>query len=435
MEMERIECSPLQIVAEVTSITRVAAIEKGLELTVRYPETVPKTIRSDPLRIRQALTNLVANAIKFTEEGWVRIEVSLAGSNGAPLLQFAVTDSGIGIDEAKLSTIFDPFCQADRSTTRQFGGTGLGLTISKRIALALGGDLTGSSELGTGSTFEMSIDPGPLGGVEMLENPAEAGEFLCGEEEQVLSPGRLTGKILLVEDTLVNQHLIRIVLENLGLEVRTADNGQIALDKAQEERFDLILMDIRMPVMDGLTATRELRSRGLETPIIALTARALDGANANCIAAGCNGYLTKPIETAAIAKELSKHLGNGSAAPSQPKSGSQGATQYIDIEKSMQRMELDRSTFLSILDESISFLHETLSKLEVAVQSADGSAISYLAHAIASNAGNVGMDHVLTLGRSLENVAEEYTEGDLQQVFRGLQQELVAALQEAKTLV
>jgi PAS domain S-box-containing protein len=304
--VESVDCSPRHIVDEVLSLMCVQANEKLLQLEASCHAGVPLAIRTDPIRLRQILVNLVGNAIKFTSSGQVRIDVSLAGGT-RPMLDFAVSDTGIGISPEHQAEIFRPFSQADASLTRRFGGTGLGLAISRRLAKMLGGEITVRSELGKGSTFTLSIDAGTA-----TQLPPVA-----HDEESNLEPtpaiSRLHGRVLLVEDTPANQHLIEAILSKAGLEVELAASGEEgcrkALRSAAEDRpFDLILLDMQMPGIDGYEAARRLRQQHWQRPIIALTAHAMAGDREKCMAAGCNDYLAKPITRHGLMETVARHL-------------------------------------------------------------------------------------------------------------------------------
>ncbi len=316
LDIERTTCSPTQVLADVTSLMRVRAAAKGIPLELEYAGGIPETIQCDPLRLRQILINLVGNAVKFTETGSVRMVARLLRPVGRPaLLQVEVVDTGIGLTAEQASRLFRPFSQADSSTTRKFGGTGLGLTISKRLAEMLGGDITLESEPGKGSTFTVTVEAGDLEGVRLLEGSTEAVATAAPAPAagNAAPPVRLDGRILLAEDGPDNQRLIAFVLKKAGAEVTVAENGQIALDEALAARdadrpFDLILMDMQMPVMDGYEATQQLRANGYVGPILALTAHAMAGDEAKCRAAGCDGYLTKPIDRAVFLPAVAERL-------------------------------------------------------------------------------------------------------------------------------
>ena len=248
-----------------------------------------------PSRLRQILTNLVGNAIKFTEDGGVRILTRLDECGDDPKMVIHVVDTGIGMSESAATRIFDPFSQADASVTRRFGGTGLGLSISKRLAEALGGGITVTSEEGDGSIFTVTISTGAIENVPRITpTPADL-ETHC-EETENLSISLPEMRVLVVDDGEENRDLMSVVLEEAGTKFATAENGLEAIELATRQEWDVILMDMQMPVMDGYTATRKLREQGYQKPIIALTAHAMQHAEQECLDAGCSGFLTKPID-------------------------------------------------------------------------------------------------------------------------------------------
>jgi PAS domain S-box-containing protein len=305
LQIEQVACAPGAILADVVSLMRVRADAKGLALKLEYAGPCPESILTDPTRLRQVLINLVGNAIKFTKSGEVRIVARLIDHDTPkPRLACEVVDTGIGMTPQQVDGLFQPFQQADASTSRKFGGTGLGLAISKRLAEMLGGDIRVSSTPGKGSTFTLTIDTGPLSGVTMLDRPSEA----IAAPTPAHSNGRPRGsqtlvncRILLAEDGPDNQRLIAFLLKRAGAEVTLAENGQVAYDEAlaaqaRGEPFDTILMDMQMPLMDGYAATRKLRKHGHTGPIIALTAHAMAEDRQQCLDAGCDDYATKPID-------------------------------------------------------------------------------------------------------------------------------------------
>ncbi len=302
LEIEHITCSPSRLLANVVSLMRIRAEAKGLSLDVEYVGEFPETIQCDPTRLRQILINLVGNAIKFTETGCVRLLARLTDNiSGQRCLRIDVIDTGMGMSQEQAAKLFQPFTQADSSTARKFGGTGLGLTISKRLAKMLGGDISIKSSPGQGSTFSLTVATGPLDGTPMLENVMEAVvENRQKTRAAVVPKVELDCHILLAEDGPDNQRLISFVLKKAGARVTIAKNGQVALDKALAagaagEPFEIILMDMQMPVMDGYTATGKLRKADYSGTIIALTADAMAEDGEKCRLAGCDDYLTKPI--------------------------------------------------------------------------------------------------------------------------------------------
>ncbi len=323
MTFERVACDPNAILAGVLSNMRVVAAGKGLSLECQWTGPVPDHIVSDPARVRQVLLNLVGNAIKFTSKGSVRLLAEIvAAPNGGHQLAVDVFDTGEGIPPEKLDSIFDPFTQADASVTRRHGGTGLGLSISRQIADHLGGSITAASRRGWGSLFRFTVDAGDLADVRWTDAirggaPAEAVASDDAPIAPTARPIRSDARVLLVDDGEVNRRLIRVVLGRAGFTPDEATNGRAAVETALAARrtgqsYDVILMDMQMPVLDGYAATAELRAAGLHAPIVALTAHAMAGDRAKCLAVGCTKYLTKPVRPADLLALL------GELAPADP---------------------------------------------------------------------------------------------------------------------
>jgi len=320
LEIECRPCSPLALLEDVRSLMEVRANTKGLQLSVEPAGTLPEQIETDPTRLKQILTNLVGNAIKFTEQGSVKLLARFyLKDNGQGELQFQVVDTGIGMTRDQIKTVFEPFAQADSSTARRFGGTGLGLAICKRLAMMLGGDVTVHSEFGKGSAFGATIATGPLTDVAFVEpssrHPARHDD---PQRQSPETPRRLHGKLLVVEDSPDSRRFLVAVLEAAGAQVETAANGKIAVEAVEAATanphadhlppFDVILMDMQMPVLDGYRATGLLREKNCTTPIIALTANAMEGERERCLQAGCDDYLTKPVDRERLVAIVEKHL-------------------------------------------------------------------------------------------------------------------------------
>ena len=312
LAVERIRFSPAKIVADVVSLMRIRSEAKHLDLHVAYCGLIPETIESDPTRLRQILINLVGNAIKFTDEGRVDIRVRLCDTNADQRpIEFAVVDTGMGMTNEQVSRLFRPFTQADASTTRKFGGSGLGLSITKRLAEMLGGQITAESEAGVGSKFTATIATGSLSGVQLIEPSAPRPPHLVPKSGAESQKSALNCRILLAEDGVDNQRLISFVLKKAGADVSIVDNGQAAMERALEARaaghsFDVILMDIQMPIMDGYSATARLRAEGYGGAIVGLTAHTMSGDREKCLAAGCDEYAVKPIDRAKLVAMISE---------------------------------------------------------------------------------------------------------------------------------
>ena len=316
LTLEKVNYPLQQIIADALSVVQVRAEQKGLRLEVDYAFPLPMTIHTDPVRLRQILTNLIGNAIKFTERGAVCVTVrSIRETDGSGRMQFAVSDTGIGIPPDRFGELFEPFMQVDASSTRRYGGTGLGLAIARRLARALGGDVEVASQLGEGSTFTLTIDAGSLNGVRMLDSTPVP---LTVEEQRSLMEHEvpLHGRVLLAEDVLNTCAVLRHILLRMNLELEIAEDGRLAcemIEKSQAEGqpqpYDLILMDVQMPRMNGLEATRWLRQHGWKGPIVALTACALVGDREKCLEAGCDDYIAKPITAKGLREVLTRYLG------------------------------------------------------------------------------------------------------------------------------
>jgi CheY-like chemotaxis protein len=310
LTLDLMDTSLAQILDEVLSVVQGRADEKRLKLEVVRKDPLPDRIRTDPLRLRQILVNLVDNAVKFTEQGEVRITLqAVADEAGNPRLQFIVADTGVGIPADKLHMIFQPFIQADASLTRRFGGTGLGLAIVKRLTQALRGDIAVTSEFGRGSTFTLTLD---VQAANMAPPPprasaAAAPAVVLAEDRR--SASRLQGRVLVAEDSPATQVYLHEMLGTRQLEVDVAEDGRQACEMAEQSRaanrpYDLILMDIQMPSMNGHDATRWLRDRGWSGPIFAVTAQVMDGDREKCLAAGCDGHIAKPISVVELERIL-----------------------------------------------------------------------------------------------------------------------------------
>jgi PAS domain S-box-containing protein len=317
LEANRVACALFDFLESLQALMGARARDHGLDFKVEFAGAVPDTLHTDGLRLRQILIHVISNAIKFTPRGGVRLICRLlnAGADEAQL-QFDVVDTGIGMTPEQAACIFQPFTQADASATRQFGGTGLGLSVSRRLAQLLGGDVQLiESAPGRGSCFRVTIATGPLGGVRLVEVPGPPRPDRAPAEPSAApaaAPAPLSIDILLAEDCADNQRLISFVLTQAGARVQLAGNGQIALQEALAARdrgqpFDVILMDMQMPVMDGYEATRQLRRAGYTGPIVALTAHTLEGDRAKCLQAGCTDFAGKPIHRGALLTLLQRY--------------------------------------------------------------------------------------------------------------------------------
>ncbi len=306
INLEFIDFNLKKVIDLIINSLQEKAKNKNIELLWDHDESISEFLVGDPVRLSQILTNLINNAIKFTEEGSVKLICRLVSdNNNHNVINFKVLDTGIGIEQSKLKTIFDKFTQEDSSTTRRYGGTGLGLSISKQLVELFGGYLEIESEKGFGTilSFKLTLRKGKAG------NDAKVNTTLQYEESKKTLKGK---KILLVEDHEINQFLAISILKDWGVEVDLAENGQIAINKVVAKDYDLILMDMQMPVMDGIEATREIRNTLKSSiPIIALTANAIKGDDIKCNEAGMNDYVSKPFDKKILFNKIVSSLEPG----------------------------------------------------------------------------------------------------------------------------
>ena len=324
MTVEHIEADPAAILSQVANLFSDRASTKGVRLAVRYHTPVPVAFFTDPVRLRQILMNLVGNAVKFTERGEVTVSASIqpvptAGGPADRHLVIAVSDTGIGMSAEQCNRLFRPFEQADSSVTRRFGGTGLGLRISSRLADMLGGRIDVTSTPGAGSTFTLSL-PIDAAGATRTHVPNAAAPAAQAVPAAATPAVSLSGaRILVADDGPDNQRLLSFHLTRAGASVSLAANGQEAVERCTEAHethpFDLILLDMQMPIMDGYTAARTLRSLGCTVPVIAITAHAMSGERDRCLGAGCSDYASKPISRGDLVDLCHRWIQSGDQTP------------------------------------------------------------------------------------------------------------------------
>ncbi|KAA3650593.1 MAG: PAS domain S-box protein [Proteobacteria bacterium] len=417
LDLEAAPFSVREVIDAVATMVSFRAIQKGLAWIVSVADDVPAMLTGDALRLRQILTNLAGNAIKFTEQGHVELAVSvLAAHEGTVRLRFSVTDTGIGIADAAMTQLFQPFWQADTSTSRRYGGSGLGLAISRHLADAMGGQITAHSAPGQGSCFhfEAGFDVAPA-----ARAPAAEG---------VARTERLAGmRVLVVEDNPLNQQLTRELLEEVGVEVAVAEDGEAALALVEAHRFDAVLMDIQMPRMDGHAATRHLRAseRHATLPVIAMTAHALAEERARCVAAGMDDFLTKPVEPGSLYAVLARYrsgsppaassAGDTSAptpapAPAQvmPADGGDVIAQDVGLRYAGGREALR----LRLLGRFRETQQDLMARFDAAHAQAPGGEAFRLAHTLKSSSATIGAMALSEAARALEAA---YQAGDMAQ--------------------
>ena len=320
----KLEISPvpgdlLHTMKRVRQLFQPQAEEKGLDLSVRFDSAFPQRLTYDPVRVRQCVSNLMSNAIKFTPSG--RVEVAMSAKpapQGGYVVTIAVTDSGIGMSQETQARLFTAFTQADGAISRRFGGTGLGLAISRQLARLMGGDLSVTSEEGKGSTFSLQFHAGDAPALAVPAHPARDASAGAPATHAASSAGALRGrKVLLTDDNAVNRQVIKLFLAPLGCDIVEATNGKEALDALSTRPFDIVLLDVHMPVMDGKETIQRLRASNqpwASLPVIALTADAMTGDREKYIDLGMTDYLSKPVDKRELISKLHELLAPQDAA-------------------------------------------------------------------------------------------------------------------------
>jgi len=305
LEVEIIKTNLFNLINDISKLMHLQAMGKGLEFSIEYDFPMPIYIQTDPTRLKQVLLNLCSNAIKFTENGFVTIKLTYTPEEKN--IDITINDSGVGISAAQLEKLFQLFSQADSTTTRKYGGTGLGLYISRQLVRQLGGDIYVESLRNVGTKLLFNISSGDIPSDEMALSNLDVRQY----EEKDLTVDiipELRGNILLAEDSEDNQNLLKLFISITGANVDIASDGLEAVEKVQLHKYDVILMDMQMPKMDGIQATKKIIKLGYTMPIIALTANVMKKDRERCFKAGCSGFLSKPIDRDEIYKALSEHL-------------------------------------------------------------------------------------------------------------------------------
>ena len=391
LELERTGFSLHDLLEKVTEMVAVRAHDKGLSLVCEIAPNMPTDLIGDPTRLRQVLLNLLGNAIKFTEFGEVALRVTPDGDSSVMgTLRFTISDTGVGIPSEKLDAVFERFTQADSSTTRRFGGSGLGLTISKRLVELMGGRIWVASVVGKGSVFSFAV---PLeiwaGATRRAAMPVGTGP----------APPLPALHILLVEDSPDNRTITVAYLQDTPYRVDIAENGAIACEKFAAGDYDMVLMDRQMPVMDGLTATRAIRkweqaNHRLPTPIIALTAAALKGDREKCIAAGCTAFLTKPIKQEVLLQTIIEH--SIVAPPSSTMENRQKEKILVHA----------NPRFADLIPGFLQNRRQDIIEVLDALERGDFEAVENLAHGMKGAGGSYGFQAITDIGAALEQAAK-----------------------------
>ncbi len=415
-----------QIVENVQALLSLNAMDKGLELRIQYPSSVPRYVIGDPVRLQQVLTNMAGNAIKFTHEGHVQVKVECnEGSSGLMRFRVSVKDTGIGIPEDKLDDIFDKFTQADTSMTRRYGGSGLGLAICKQLIALMGGEIGVESRAGIGSEFWFTLDM-PV----VSQTPPEEIPKTTTVWRKV--PGQ--PHILVAEDNIVNQKVVVNMLEKLGCSVDLVPDGREALDKIDAHPYEMVLMDCHMPEMNGYEAAEEIRRRNKayrSIPIIAVTANAMEGERERCIEAGMNDYIVKPIRMSDLVRVLDRWYVNlqdkivmKQDSQEDAKGENSSSRAILDRDGALQRLGGDEE----LLDELVKLFSENIPqqivKLGEAIKIADMELARQIAHSVKGAAANVGAVTVQHGALQAESSAREGEIGQVQYHYENIKVEM-----------
>lgn len=432
MQLELATVDLRGLLADLASSYGLQAREKGLAFQLLVGDRVPQFVRADALRIRQVLLNLLSNAIKFTNDGSVVIEVlELERRDSRSSLRFEVRDSGVGISKDKLDTIFESFCQADVSTSRKFGGTGLGTSIARQLVDLMGGRIAVQSIVGKGSTF----------GFEIVLELAPPDEAPCHDAsrciEKTEAPRRV-GRVLLAEDYPTNQALLKVILEGAGHHLTIVENGREAVAACDEKRFDLILMDLQMPLMDGQEATRAIRTGGTcnsSIPIVALTASADEGTERDCLRDGMDSVLTKPIRRETLLAAVEQWLSENPLtrvttatepirAPADIPAVEPPAELPIDFNDALRSFAGNREVLIRVLEQFRKNVDSEVNSIQEALAAKDWQAIHSLAHKIKGGAATVSVMPMSKAARQVELLAKAQRPDELPEAVDWLGKEL-----------
>lgn len=406
LEVEKINVPLFRLISDIDMVAGNRARDKHLRFDIEYKFPLPSHVETDPTRLKQILINLCSNATKFTEVGSIHMEVSYL--QDANSLGFVISDTGIGMTEEELQRIFTAFNQADASTTRKYGGTGLGLCISRQLANKLGGDIVCSSQKGIGSTFTLTIDAGKVEPSDLVYEVAET-ELEEQKPKMVYKPSSLKGHILLAEDSPDNQKLISMHIRRTGAEVTVAENGKIAVNRAMEKPYDLILMDMQMPVMGGLEATAALREFGCDTPIVALTANAMKSDRDKYIAAGANDFLTKPIDLDRFYEALANFLEVRTATDDiaiekqgRDKTDTAKSVEVADSPSYASQLAEDEE-FQELILEFVELLPGITDEITQAAHSQDWNSLQSVSHRLKGSGGSYGFHELTEIAKKIND--------------------------------
>jgi len=406
LSIESKEVDLFNIIDDIYELASLQAMDKGLSCRVEHEYPLPEKIHTDPVRLKQILINLCGNATKFTSEGNIRLVIS--AEHGSNQIVFKIIDSGIGMTSDQKDKLFKSFSQADSSITREYGGTGLGLYLSKQLAVMLGGDITVESVKDVGSCFALSIDAGNSEHWHLVqEKPSREAQ----PDTFNLPQQQFRGEILLAEDSPDNQRLFSHIIRKLGANVTVAENGKIAINMARKSQYDLILMDMQMPVLDGLEATRQLRKNGYKGAIVALTANAFKEDRDNCLRAGCNDFMTKPINRSYFIKVLSSYLSSDNTKLERHK-----------CNKIISTLISHDPDMADLVQNYVNRLPSLIAELKHTYNENDWEQLRILAHNLKSTGGNFGFNVISECAAKLEFEILKKDKGGVELLFNKLDQ-------------
>ncbi|MFO0843963.1 MAG: ATP-binding protein [Gemmataceae bacterium] len=393
LDLEEIAFDPRQLARDALGVVSQQARRKGLALSSRLDPGLPAAVRGDPGRLRQILLNLLSNAVKFTDHGEVELAVELVA--GRPALRFSVRDTGVGIAPERQRAIFEPFAQGDASTARTHGGTGLGLTIASRLVELMGGRLSVSSEPGRGSTFAFAV-------------PLEAAQLSPAPGLPAATRPEPRARVLLAEDNTVNQQVLTLLLEKAGYLVGVVGNGREAVERLQREPFDLVLMDVQMPQMDGLRAARLIRQRekavGGHVPIVAVTANAVQGERQRCLAAGMDDYLSKPVRGSELFAVVGRLLGDRAAPAEASAPAPAGEPVWV---APLVAMGFDRPAVAKLARTFLDTVPPRLEALRQALAQGQAEQVRQTAHSLKGSLAVFAAREAIEAARRLEHAGAE----------------------------
>ncbi|MCL5779629.1 MAG: ATP-binding protein [Firmicutes bacterium] len=433
MTLELVDFDLFRILDDLCGMVGFEAQRKGIKLDLNIKPGVPQYIKGDPVRLKQVVLNLLANSVKFTHEGSIDILVELLGKDQNQVsLRFSVTDTGIGIPEEQKKSLFEVFTQGDASTSRKYGGTGLGLAICKRMVELMGGYISVESEIGKGSTFSFTANFAIADSIPIKQEEGEIARLTRIFEKK---------KILLIEDNLINLQMTKEILDQLGFDTDTAENGFIALQRVEQKCYDAILIDIRMPEMDGYETTRRIRAlQDTENlPIIALSADAVEGVAEKAKAAGMNGYLTKPLNPLKLIDILKSYIEIEAISedledlPDERTEAVKDAQACLDWEKGVRRIGGNKRKYREIIRQFIINHSEDANKLEYLLSSNDLTEAKILVHTIKGIANNIGAISLQDASVTLEKAILDNDQKQLEQAMHDFKVNLRALCVYAAT--